>query len=159
MSLTFEPATKRNLPLLEEGLRALAQDLNDPYRIELSTLVAALFSNPPACAGALALEDGALRGVALFSPMVSTALGCPGVYVSDLWIASQVRGAGVGQDLLGWVAARASHLWGSGYMRLAAYADNPRSIAFYQRLGFTRTDGETSLRLSGSDFEALMRIT
>lgn len=159
MSLAFEPASTGNLPLLQEGLRALAQDLSDPYRLERSMLERALFSDPPACTGALALENGTLRGVALFSPMMSTALGCPGVYVSDLWIAPQARGAGVGQGLLGWVAARAAHLWGSGYMRLAAYDDNPRSIAFYHRLGFTRTDGETSLRLSGAEFEILKRST
>ncbi|WP_432817449.1 GNAT family N-acetyltransferase [Sulfitobacter sp. JB4-11] len=147
------------MPRLEEGLYALAQDLNDPYRLESCTLERALISDPPACSGALALDGDSLRGVALFSPLMSTALGSPGVYVSDLWITPEARGAGVGHVLLGWVAARASHLWGSGFMRLAAYEDNPRSIAFYERLGFTRPNGETSLRLSGAGFETLMRTT
>lgn len=159
MSLVIEPVTEGNLPRLEEGLRALARDLNDPYRLESSMLERAFLSGPPACSGALALDGGSMRGVALFSPLMSTTLGCPGVYVSDLWIAPEARNKGLGRALLGWVAARASRLWGSGFMRLAAYEDNPSSIAFYERLGFFRTDGETSLRLSGAGFENLMRTT
>lgn len=159
MSCTIDPVSRQKLPLLKEGLRALAKDLNDPYRLETSTLERALFSDPPACFGAIARDDGSLLGVALFSPLMSTALGCPGVYVSDLWIAPDARNAGLGRDLLGWVAARASRLWGSGFMRLTAYQNNPRSIAFYQRLGFAQPGGETSLHLSGAGFETLMRTT
>ena len=159
MNLAIGPVTRGTLPLLEEGLRALSQDLKDPYRLKVSTLEAALFSDPPACSGAHALDGNSLRGVALFSPLMSTALGCPGVYVSDLWITPEARGAGVGPALLGWVAARAAKLWGSGFMRLAAYEDNPRSIAFYERLGFTKTEGEAPLRLSGAGYEALTRTT
>lgn len=159
MSIGIEAVTPDTLDLLEEGLRALARALEDPYRLAPAALECALFSDTPACSGALAFDGKELCGVALFSPMMSTALGCPGVYVSDLWIAEEARGAGFGQAMLSWVATRAQSLWGSGYMRLAAYDENPRSVAFYERLGFSRPHGETSLRLTGAAFKTLTRTT
>ncbi|WP_420587770.1 GNAT family N-acetyltransferase [Marivita sp.] len=158
MSIRIEAVTPDTLEWLEAGLHALARDLNDPYRLAPAALERALFSDTPVCSGALTFDGEEMCGVALFSPMMSTAFGCPGVYVSDLWVAPDARGSGLGRRLLAHVARDAAALWGSGFLRLAAYDDNPRSIDFYQGLGFERVSTETALRLSGADFENLTRI-
>lgn len=152
--MRIEPVTPDTLPLLEEGLRALAVDLGDPYEVTTQTLTEALFGPAPACHGLLACEGDALRGITLYSLTMSTRWGGSGAYISDLWVAAQARGAGVGQRLMGAVAARHE----ARFLRLMVYADNPRASALYTRLGFQATEDETLLQLTGSAFSDLERL-
>lgn len=149
--------TPQTLHLLETGLRALAQDLGDPFRASRDTLEAALFSENPACHAVLATDDGRLGGITLFSPLMSTVVGTPGVYVSDLWIAAEARGSGLGARLLAAAAQRAHTRWQASFLKLTTYDDNPGAIAFYRRLGFEPHRGETVLRLGGTPFDDLTR--
>lgn len=155
--VVVSPVTRASLPFLTEGLRALARDLRDPFRATEETLARALFAARPACYGLLAQEGAALRGVVLYAPLMSTAFGTPGLYVSDLWIAKTARGTGLGRQMLARVAQHGRAVWGASFLRLAAYDDNPDALAFYQRLGFQTPEGETTLRLGGQLFDDLAR--
>ncbi|MDU8913682.1 GNAT family N-acetyltransferase [Aestuariicoccus sp. MJ-SS9] len=152
-------ATPQTMPLIEDGLRALARDLGDPYEADRDRLERALFAPAPACQGVLALSDGAeaLRGIAVFSPFLSTMRGAVGIFVSDLWVAGEARGAGLGPRLLAAAARRGRTLWQASHLRLISYDDNPRAGAFYGAMGFTPHTGETTLRLDGAAFDALAR--
>jgi len=91
--IAYHDTTPESLPLLHRGLRALSEDLGDPFRLTPEGLDAALFGPSPACHGLLALGPGdALMGVALYSPVMSSVMGRAGVYVSDLWVAEAARG-------------------------------------------------------------------
>jgi ribosomal protein S18 acetylase RimI-like enzyme len=149
--------TPETLPDFERGLRALAQALGDPFRAETGALEQALFGPSPAGHGLLVHEGDRLCAVALFSPVMSTVFGAPGIFVTDLWVAEAARGSGIGASLLGAIARRGRARWNAVYLRLTAYEANPRSIAFYRRLGFETPTGETALRLSGAAFEDLAR--
>ncbi|SET27802.1 GNAT family N-acetyltransferase [Oceanicella actignis] len=150
-------ATPRDLSLVEEALRALARDLDDPFRASPHEVARALFG-PEAFAEALIAAEGARpAGVCLFWPVLSTATGGAGVHVSDLWTAPSARGAGLGRRLLAAAAARARARWGARFARLSVYADNPRAEALYRRLGFERELRAAPMALSGAAFAALAR--
>ena len=145
--------TPETLPLLELGLRALARDLGDPFEVTREGLESALFSARPLCRAVLATTGGDLRGVALFSPVISTRWGRAGAYVSDLWVSPHARGAGLGPRLLSAVLGHS----GAGFLKLAVYEDNPRAAKLYNRLGFRPATGETTMYLTGPAVQDLVR--
>ena len=148
-TIQFHDVTPETLPLLHDGLKALSVDLGDAFPLEPGQLHGALFGPHPACHGLLALgADEALLGIALYAPVFSTALGCPGVYVSDLWVAEDARGRALGPSLLGQVGSRAAAMWDAGFLKLFSYRSNLRARAFYARLGFAEQPDEIPLRVS-----------
>lgn len=58
----------------------------------------------------------------------------------------------------GWGSAAGS-VWNARYLKLAVYDDNPSGRAFYDRLGFAPTEGETTLSLGRAAFDALKGLT
>lgn len=153
--ITIRPATEDDLPLLDQALRALSADLGDAHVADRATLGHAGFGPDPSFRALLALSGDALCGVAMFSPVFSTVMGAPGLYVSDLWVAPPGRGEGLGGRLLAAAATHAAALWDARFMKLAVYDGAPRARAFYDRLGFTPATGETVMRLDGPDFDRL----
>jgi ribosomal protein S18 acetylase RimI-like enzyme len=151
----IEPVTEATLPTFEVGLRALAADLGDPWETDRQTLCRALFAERPACYGLLA-DEGA--GVVLFSPVMTTLAGAPGIYVSDLWVSPEARGTGLGRRLLAAAARAGEAIWGATHLRLSVYEDNPAAAAVYDRLGFTAHPEETPRRLSGVPFRTLASL-
>jgi len=154
-TIPIRHAAPEDAERLNTGLAALSATLGDAHRVDASVLARACFGETPA-AHALLAEDGKdLAGVALFSPVVSTARGGAGVYVSDLWVAEAARGRGVGARLLAAVAGRADSLWGARFLKLAVYHTSPRARAFYDGLGFHAATDETVMTLDGAPFAAL----
>lgn len=153
--LVIRPAGEGDIGLLDAALRALSVDLGDTHVAGAGCLRAAGFGEGGAFGAMLALRGDRPVGAALFTPIFSTTLGGPGAYVSDLWVAAGERGAGLGQRILAAAGAEARNRWGAGFIRLSVYADNPRAIAFYRRLGFALREGETGLILSGEGFATL----
>lgn len=130
------------------GLQALAATMGDPFRLNAAQLTRALDSG----AARAVLHD---RGLALWSPFVSTSRGAMGAYVSDLWVADAARGQGLGVRLLAAVRDQAAAEFGAVFLRLAVYAGNPGARQFYDRLGFAPKPDETWLTLEGAALEAI----
>lgn len=148
--------TPAQLPLFEEALRNLARDLDDPYQLGSEALHHALFARYPSACGAIARSSsGDLLGASLFSPLVSTARGCPGAYVSDLWVAEPARGQRIGRVLLEYVAERAGQIWNAQFIRLMVYDTNIKARRFYERLGFEGRDDEIILTITGHKLETI----
>jgi diamine N-acetyltransferase len=114
----------------------------------------ALFGERPA-AQALIAELGAQPvGYALFFGTFSSFLASEGVWLEDLFVRPDHRGAGVGRALLSAVAA---HVCEHGGKRLewAALDWNELALGFYRSLG-ARTMGEwITHRLSGEELSSL----
>ncbi|SMX48558.1 GNAT family N-acetyltransferase [Maliponia aquimaris] len=149
--MRIDEVTPATLPLLEQGLRALADDLGDAYALTSGALRAGLFGPRPACRGLVAADGDAVGGVVLFSPLMSTSLGGPGAYVSDLWVSAARRGTGLGRALLAEVARHG----GARFLRVAVYDDSPGAARFYARLGFAPKPGEGMLFMTGTALDAL----
>ncbi|MFD1808579.1 GNAT family N-acetyltransferase [Gemmobacter lanyuensis] len=81
--------------------------------------------------------------------------GGDGAYVSDLWVAGDQRGSGLGMRLLAAVRDAAAAEFGAVFLRLAVYDDNAAARRFYDRLGFRPKPDEIWLTLEGPALEAL----
>jgi ribosomal protein S18 acetylase RimI-like enzyme len=155
-NLVIRAVAKKDLPLLDQALRALSSDLGDAHPADITLLEKAGFGPFPAYHALIALDDKeTLFGTAVFSPLFSTTLAATGLYVSDLWVSDSARGAGLGPRLLAHAARSAETLWGAAYLKLAVYHDAPDARRFYDRLGFSARDGETTMFLDQSGFETL----
>jgi len=153
-AMTLRRATPADAARLNAALRALSQSMNDPHRTSDDQIALALAPGG-ACRALIAEAGSRVVGAAMFSPLFSTTRGMAGVYVSDLWVADDVRGAGLGKSLLAAVRDAAAQDWGAGFLRLGVYAQNTRARAFYDRLGFTHAVDENYLTLSGPALAAL----
>jgi len=138
---------------LNAALRALSASMGDPHRASDAQIAAALAQG--ACRALLAEAGGQIGGAAVFSPLFSTTRGAAGVYVSDLWVAADRRGAGLGRRLLAAVRDEAARAWQAGFLRLGVYRDNAAARAFYDRLGFAAPENELYLTLTGAALAAL----
>jgi ribosomal protein S18 acetylase RimI-like enzyme len=145
-------ARLEDMPALMTALRALAHDLDDPFRMEAATLEAALFSPSPRAFALIAGEDGAV----LAQPNLSTSLGGTVTFVSDLWVSAGARGTGLGRRLLAAAAQEGAARWQSVALRLTVYQDNVGARAFYDRLGFVIRAADRNALLSGDALTRLM---
>jgi GNAT superfamily N-acetyltransferase len=102
----------------------------------------------------IAEHDGAPAGFALFFHNFSTFLGKPGIYLEDLYVKPEFRGAGIGRKLLGHLARLASER-GCGRLEWWVLDWNGPSIGFYKKLGAVPMDDWTVYRVSGAALEDL----
>lgn len=153
--ITIRLAEEDDMERLDTALRHLSEAIGDPHGATPGQLREAGFGTHSTFRAQLAEAGDAVVGAALYSPVFSTVRAGAGVYVSDLWVAETVRGAGLGQRLLAAVARDAATVWGAVYLKLVVYDDNARARAFYDRLGFTASRDETTLALDAAGFASL----
>jgi GNAT superfamily N-acetyltransferase len=154
--LSVIPATPADVPLLLELMAALAE-----YERMVEQLVSteadladALFGPRPAVEALLGYLDGDAVGYALYYTTYSTFLGRRGLYLEDLFVRTEARGAGMGQALLARLAAIAVER-GCARLEWAVLNWNEPAIGFYKRLGAEPMDTWTVYRLAGDALEAL----
>jgi len=153
-TVTLTRATSADAARLNAALRALSQSMGDAHNASDDQIAGALAPDGT-CRAFIAESGGQVVGAAMYSPLFSTARGMAGAYVSDLWVAQDLRGAGLGPRLLAAVRDAAAQDWGAGFLRLGVYGDNTRARAFYDRLGFTHAADEHYLTLTGAALHAL----
>jgi ribosomal protein S18 acetylase RimI-like enzyme len=141
-------AERADAPRLNAALAQLSAALGDTHRASVAQLAEAGWGATPLFRAQLAEEAGEVVGAAMYSPVFSTALGGPGAYVSDLWVAEAARGQGLGPRLLRAAFADAAQEWGAIFLRLVTGRDNTRARAFYARMGFEEATGDVLLLLT-----------
>ena len=141
-------ATIQDVPEVQRLLKELAAALGKSEEIKGTEqdLERHGFGDHPRFEAMLALVDDEAVGLAVFFYEYSTWRGSPGVYVQDLYVASQARGTGLGRQLLRAVRERA-RARGGRYVKLTVYDANQAAISFYQHLGFELCDDEQALVL------------
>jgi GNAT superfamily N-acetyltransferase len=102
-----------------------------------------LFGPDSVCKVDLSIDDdsGAITGFALWYPTFSTFLGRSGIWLEDLFVRPEFRGAGHGLALLQSLRARTS-----GRVEWSVLDWNETSIRFYESLGAEPVDGWTRYR-------------
>jgi len=100
--------------------------------------------------------DGAIVGMAIWYVTFSTWLGHGGIWLEDLFVSPEHRGAGLGKALLATLATVCEE---RGYGRLEWWVLkwNKPSIGFYDSIGGQPMDEWLTYRLEGSDLGALAR--
>lgn len=139
-----------------EMVHALAAHEGAPDECHLTPqqLRAALFAPAPALFGHVAEVDGAVAGFALWFLNFSTWRGTHGIYLEDLFVRPEHRGAGIGTALLSTLAAECVR---RGYPRLewVVLASLDETVAFYESIGAIPMDGWRTFRLTGEPLRAL----
>ncbi|HET7013258.1 MAG TPA: GNAT family N-acetyltransferase [Streptosporangiaceae bacterium] len=112
-------------------------------------LRAALCAPEPALFGHVAEAGGQIIGYALWFVNYSTWSGKHGIYLEDLYVRPEMRGAGTGKALL---ATLASICVQRGYRRLEWWVLdwNTPAIGFYESLGAVAMSDWTVHRLTGA---------
>ncbi|MGL5434011.1 MAG: GNAT family N-acetyltransferase [Lachnospiraceae bacterium] len=103
-----------------------------------------------------AMEDGQEVGIALFFHNFSTFQGKSGIYLEDLYVKPEYRGAGYGKLLLQKLAEIAVER-GCGRLEWCCLDWNQPSINFYRSLNAKPMDDWTLYRLSGDTLTDLAR--
>jgi GNAT superfamily N-acetyltransferase len=149
-------AKSEQVSLILDFIRKLAdyEKLSDEVVAEESQLREYLFGPRPAAEVVLAFVGERAAGFALFFTSFSTFLGRPGIYLEDLFVDPDMRGAGVGKALLKHLA-RLTVERGYGRLEWSVLNWNEPSIAFYRSVGAKPLDAWTSYRLSGEELKAL----
>ena len=160
MALDIRPATAADVPLILDFIRGLAEyeRMLDQVEATAARLDASLFpadGRTPEAHCVIGSVDGTPAGFALYFFNYSTFLARPGLYLEDLFVLPEFRGAGLGKALLLHLAALA-HERGCGRMEWAVLDWNQPAIGFYEALGakrlldwqICRLDRDTLTRLS-----------
>jgi GNAT superfamily N-acetyltransferase len=114
----------------------------------------ALFGERPAAEALIAQVDGQTAGYALFFPTFSTFLAIQGIWLEDLFVRPDHRGAGVGRALLAAVAARTRERGGER-LEWSALDWNELALGFYRRLGAQQMNEWITHRLIGDELRSL----
>ena len=156
MSTVIRLAEPSDVPTIVALIRELAEyeHLEHEVVLEEAMLHEHLFGARPYAEVLIAEADGAPVGFALFFHNFSTFLGCPGIYLEDLFVRPDARGRGLGKALLVELA-RLARTRGCGRIEWAVLGWNEPSIAFYQSLGARPKDEWVLYRLAGDAMVAL----
>lgn len=155
MTLRLEPATERDVPLLLELIRRLAEyeKLAHAVAATEATLRDSLFVKRAAEA-VIAYADDAPAGFALFFQTFSTFLGVPGMYLEDIFVEPKWRRHGIGRALLAHLAAIAVER-GYGRVEWSVLDWNDLAIGFYEKIGARPLEDWTVYRLTGDSLRRL----
>lgn len=156
MTLFIRPATPADLPLIAQFIRDLAEyeRLSHEVRFDEAVLGERLFGARPYAEVLIGEVDGAAQGFALFFHNFSTFEGKPGIYLEDLFVRPEARGAGLGKAFLQRLAQLAVE---RDCARLEWWVLdwNEPAIRFYKALGAKPMDEWTTFRVDGDALAAL----
>ncbi len=153
--LSFRFAGRVDVPLVLRFIRELAryEQMEDRVVADEATLERELFDERGAEV-LLAERGGEAVGFALFFHNFSTFLGRRGLYLEDLYVRPEHRGAGVGTALIRELARIATER-GCGRLEWWCLDWNEPSIRFYRSLGAEPMDDWTVYRISGETLAQL----
>jgi GNAT superfamily N-acetyltransferase len=149
-------ASGEDVPLILSFIRELAEYENLYHEVVATeeTLRANLFGERQFAEVLIAEHDGAPAGFALFFHNFSTFLGKSGIYLEDLYVKPELRGAGIGKKLLVHLARLAKDR-GCGRLEWWVLDWNAPTIGFYEKLGAVAMDDWTVYRLAGAPLDDL----
>ncbi len=146
---TIRAATVADVPVILDLIRALAEYERAPNDVVATKeiLDETLFGKKSAAEVLLLFENDVAVGFAVFFHNFSTWLGCPGLYLEDLFVRPEHRGKGYGRALLIHLAKIARDR-NCGRMEWAVLDWNEPAIQFYRKLGAKPMEEWTVFRLT-----------
>ncbi|MEG3163938.1 GNAT family N-acetyltransferase [Sphingomonas sp. PB2P19] len=149
-------ATAADVPTILRFVRDLAEFEREPDAVEATEamLTDALFGATPAAEAVIADGPQGPVGFALFFHNFSTWKGRRGLYLEDLYVTPEARGAGVGAALLRHLAGLALDR-GCARFEWSVLDWNEGAIRFYRALGAVGQEEWTVQRVDGDALHAL----
>jgi GNAT superfamily N-acetyltransferase len=156
MATTIRAAVPADTPQILSFIRALAAYEREPDAVTATQegLMRDGFGPHPFYSCLIAEQDGQPAGFALYFFNYSTWMGCPGLYLEDLFVQPEFRGLGIGKALLQRVAAIAVEK-NCPRLQWEVLDWNTPAIDFYRAMGAEFLDEWRNVRVSG---EALARL-
>ena len=155
------PFTLRNAELRDVGaivqlIRDLAEfeQLTHLLQVTPEKLRPQLFGERPAAEALVAERGGEVVAFALFFTNFSTFLAQPGLYLEDLFVKPEHRGAGIGEALLKRLAQLAVER-GCGRFEWSVLDWNENAIRFYQGMGASVMPEWRLCRVTGDALQAM----
>jgi len=152
------PGTRRDVGTILRLIRGLAEyeRLASEVEATLERLRRHGFGRRPYFETLICRKDGEPVGFALYFFTYSTFLARPSLYLEDLFVVPEERGAGAGQAILA-ALARIAVRRGCGRMEWAVLDWNRPAIGFYERLGARLRREWILTRLTGAPLRRLAR--
>jgi GNAT superfamily N-acetyltransferase len=156
MDLEIRPAAEVDVPLILTFIRELAdfERLSHEVVATEEALRDSLFGERRFAEVLLGYRSGVPAGFALFFHTFSTFLGKPGIYLEDLYVRPEFRGAGMGRALLVHLARLAKER-NCGRLEWSVLDWNDPAIGFYKGIGASPVSGWTVYRVTGEALEEL----
>ena len=156
MTITIRPATRADVGQILAFIQALADYEREPNAVKATEagLLEHGFGENPYYTCLIGELDGVAAGFALFFYDYSTWLGRPGLYLEDLFVFPEQRGAGVGKALLQRLAAIALEK-GCARMKWEVLDWNTSAIDFYSAMGAELQKEWLNVRLRGDALQWL----
>jgi len=149
-------ATEETVPLILSFIRKLAEyeRLSHVVIATEDVLRDELFVERPAAEAIIGYLREEPVSFAIFFHNFSTFVGRRGLYLEDLYVKPEVRGQGIGREMLVYLAGLAKER-GCGKMEWAVLDWNESAIRFYRNLGAIPMEEWTVFRVSGEALERL----
>lgn len=154
--VTIREAGPADTDLILRFIRELAVYEKAPDAVEATAedIREALFSEQATAYGLICSVDGKEAGFAVYFYNFSTWLGRPGIYLEDVYITPECRGAGAGTFILKYLA-RLAVARRCGRLEWSVLDWNMPAIRFYESLGAVAQDEWIGYRLTGEALESL----
>ena len=154
--LTIRRAVPGDEELILTLLLELAEyeKLTQAFHLTKDIIARDFFGPSPAAFCDLAYEDGKPVGLATWYWVYATFAASRGIYLEDLYVRPDFRGAGYGKALLAHLAKEAIAR-GAVRVEWSVLNWNKPSIEFYERLGAKPNTEWTIYRLSDAPLKAL----
>lgn len=153
---TIKQAEKKDIPLILHFIKALAEfeKLSHEVKATEKNLEATLFGEKSYAEVIFGYCNEKPVSFALYFHNYSTFLGKPGIYLEDLFVIPEVRGQGIGERMLSYLADLAIKR-DCGRLEWWVLNWNEKAIRFYQKIGAKPQDEWTVFRLTEEALEAL----
>lgn len=150
MTIRIDRATERDVPVILQMIRDLAEyeRMSDQVVATEAGLRESLFGERSDAEVLLAHADDKPAGFALFFHNFSTFVGRKGLYLEDLFVKPEFRGAGIGKRLLVELARIAVERR-CGRFEWSVLDWNEPAIGFYRKLGAVPMNEWTIFRVTG----------
>ena len=149
---------EKDVPLILSFIRQLAiyENMEEQVVTTEEILKESLFEKKSAEV-IIAEYQGSPVGFALFFHNFSTFIGRHGIYLEDLFVLPEMRGRGIGKEILSFLAALAVERK-CGRLEWACLNWNEPSIKFYKQMGAAPMDQWTVYRVSGEGLNKLSQL-
>lgn len=130
------------------------EKLSDFCEVTEERLSAALFGETKVAEAIIVFQEETPVGYAIFYPNFASFRGQRGMYLEDIYIRQEFRGAGLGEAMLKRIAKIADE---RGFERIdfQVLEWNAPAIKFYEKLGAARDEEERHFRFVGESFARL----
>ncbi|PWU18761.1 MAG: N-acetyltransferase [Verrucomicrobia bacterium] len=136
MRVRVSKITPSRLPQLLDLIRELAgfERLESEVEATVGSLRKSFFGRRPVAGALLADCDGDLAGYAIYFFTFSSFVGCPGIWLDDVYVRPKFRRRGVGRRLIEAVAQIGAKR-NCGRFEWMALNWNRKALRFYGKLG------------------------